>query len=205
MTILFSLATTGLAAIALEVVLMAAFQNLYGYVYSHIALIVAVYMGGVAVGSLLHSRRRFPSPRRAWRRLVLLDGSLCLGTAAAPWVLAVLGRMPTGTAAMTATEWIVLTMVAGAGLAGGMAVPLAAGLYRARPDAHAGRVAGAVDAADCLGGAIGAVACGLVLLPLVGAAAACGVFALLKLASVMALLIGRPGQDRPCQGQPAVV
>jgi len=39
--VLFSLVTTGAAGIGLEVVLLAAFQNLYGYVYSLVAVVLA--------------------------------------------------------------------------------------------------------------------------------------------------------------------
>jgi len=194
--LLFSLVTTGLAGIGLEIVLLTAFQNLYGYVYSHVALIVAIYMAGVAAGSFTQSRRRFPSARGAWRRLLLLDGLLAAGCAAAPLLLAALGRMPAGETALAVTEGVVLAMVAAAGLAGGMAVPLAAGLYP-RAAGHTGPVAGAVDAADCLGGAVGAIACGLVMLPLLGWTAACAVLALLKLTALAALLTARPGGTGP--------
>ena len=192
--VLFSLATTGLAAIALEIVLLAAFQNLYGLVYSHIALIVAAYMAGVALGSFVHSRRRFPSQQGAWRRLILLDVALLLACGAVPALVQALGAMPAGPTALLATEWAILVMVAGVGLLGGLAVPLAAGLYGAEGSASTGRVAGAVDAADCLGGAVGGLTCGLILLPLLGAAAACAVYALGKLAAIIALMLGRRGE-----------
>ncbi|OPX24039.1 MAG: hypothetical protein B1H04_02965 [Planctomycetales bacterium 4484_123] len=192
--VLFSLATTGLAAIALEIVLLAAFQNLYGLVYSHIALIVAAYMAGVALGSFVHSRRRFPSQQGAWRRLILLDVALLLACGAVPALVQALGAMPAGPTALLATEWVILVMVAGVGLLGGLAVPLAAGLYGAEGSASTGRVAGAVDAADCLGGAVGGLTCGLILLPLLGAAAACAVYALGKLAAIIALMLGRRGE-----------
>jgi len=192
--VLFSLATTGLAAIALEIVLLAAFQNLYGLVYSHIALIVAAYMAGMALGSFVHSRRRFPSQQGAWRRLILLDVALLLACGAVPALVRALGAMPAGPTSLLATEWAILAMVAGVGLMGGLAVPLAAGLYGAEGSASTGRVAGAVDAADCLGGAVGGLTCGLILLPLLGAAAACAVYALGKLAAIIALMLGRRGE-----------
>jgi len=199
--ILISLATTGLAAMGLEIVLLAAFQNLYGYVYSHIALIVAIYMAGVAAGSLCYSRRSFPSRRRAWRNLLLLDAALCAGCVATPALVHLLGRLPGGAVALASTEGIILGMVGAVGFAGGMAVPLAAGLYAAGRErnagtapGHTGSVAGAVDAADCLGGAVGAVACGLVLLPVLGAAAACATLALAKASAVVVLTLAGPGR-----------
>ena len=210
--ILFSLFTTGAAAMGLEIILLAAFQNFYGYVYSHIALVVAMYMAGVAAGSLYYSRRSFPPYRRAWRNLLLLDAALCLGCVALPGVLSLLARMPASPAGLAATEWIILAVLCVVGVAGGMAVPLAAGLYRlgrrrvreqtdAGPSqAATGKVAGAVDAADCFGGALGGLAAGLVLLPLLGWTTTCVLLALLKSAAVVALALSRPGSaDRPRQ------
>ena len=203
--ILMSLTTTGLSCMGLEIVLLAAFQNLYGYVYSHIALIVAIYMAGVAVGSLYFSRRSFLPTRRAWRNLLLLDAALCAGCVATPALVHLLGRLPGGPVGLATTECIILGLVGAAGLAGGMAVPLAAGLYAAARDetapARTGTVAGAVDAADCLGGAVGAVACGLVLLPVLGAAVACATLALTKAAAVAVLtLTGAPAERTPLRG-----
>ncbi len=229
LAVLFSLLTTGAAGMGLNIILLAAFQNLYGYVYSHIALIVAVYMAGVAAGSLYHSRRSFPPYSAAWQRLMLLDAALLAGCLALPAVLWLLARMPGTQLGLAVTEAAILTALAAAGVAGGMAVPLAAGLYRRRarrgpgPGASApaatgagapaddqgngawehepyqsadaagtGKVAGAVDAADCLGGAIGALAAGLVLLPLLGWTFTAALLAALKLTSLGALILSRP-------------
>jgi len=54
---LFSVATTGLATMSLELVLLVTFQSLYGYVYVRVGIIVAVFMLGLTVGSL--AMRRF--------------------------------------------------------------------------------------------------------------------------------------------------
>jgi len=186
--LLASLATTGVATIGLEIVLLTAFQALYGYVYSHVGLIVALYMAGVAAGAWTQSRPGGASPARAWRRLVLLDLALCAACALTPALRPALAAGAAGAAA----EWIILAAVAAVGVAGGMALPLAAGLY-ARAADRTGAVAGAVDAADCLGGAAGALAVGLVLLPLLGAWLLGAVLAALKLTAVAALLIARPG------------
>jgi spermidine synthase len=44
---------TGFSASSIEILLIFSFQIIYGYVYSAIGLIIAVFMGGLAVGSLL--------------------------------------------------------------------------------------------------------------------------------------------------------
>ncbi|MHC4139480.1 MAG: spermine/spermidine synthase domain-containing protein, partial [Planctomycetota bacterium] len=45
-----AIATTGFAGMALEIILIFAFQNIYGYVYENIGLIIAVFMFGLALG-----------------------------------------------------------------------------------------------------------------------------------------------------------
>ncbi|MCR4290953.1 MAG: fused MFS/spermidine synthase [Candidatus Scalindua sp.] len=70
-----AIATTGFAGMALEIILIFAFQNIYGYVYENIGLIIAVFMFGMALGGGISNRlilrstsggilNRLSSPRR---------------------------------------------------------------------------------------------------------------------------------------------
>ena len=51
-----AIATTGFAGMALEIILIFAFQNIYGYVYGNIGLIIAVFMFGLALGGGISNR-----------------------------------------------------------------------------------------------------------------------------------------------------
>jgi spermidine synthase len=51
-----AIATTGFAGMALEIILIFAFQNIYGYVYENIGLIIAMFMFGVALGGVISNR-----------------------------------------------------------------------------------------------------------------------------------------------------
>jgi len=51
-----AIATTGFAGMALEIILIFAFQNIYGYVYENIGLIIAVFMFGLALGCGISNR-----------------------------------------------------------------------------------------------------------------------------------------------------
>ena len=55
--ILLSVGTTGFVTMALSIIWLFAFQNLYGYVYSRIGWIIALFMGGLVVGCWVISRR----------------------------------------------------------------------------------------------------------------------------------------------------
>ncbi len=51
-----AISTTGFAALALEIILIYAFQNVYGYVYEKIGLIIAMFMFGLALGGSISNR-----------------------------------------------------------------------------------------------------------------------------------------------------
>ncbi|MCP5007006.1 MAG: methyltransferase [Planctomycetes bacterium] len=51
-----AITTSGFAGIALEIVLIFSFQNIYGYVYEKIGLIIALFMFGLAMGSYISNR-----------------------------------------------------------------------------------------------------------------------------------------------------
>ena len=53
----WSVATTGFATMALEIVLLYTFQSLYGYVYGQVGLVIGVFMFGLVVGSWAMNRR----------------------------------------------------------------------------------------------------------------------------------------------------
>ncbi len=51
-----AISTTGFAALALEIILIYAFQNIYGYVYEKIGLIIAMFMFGLVLGGSFSNR-----------------------------------------------------------------------------------------------------------------------------------------------------
>ncbi|MGO9260186.1 MAG: fused MFS/spermidine synthase [Bryobacteraceae bacterium] len=53
----FSTAATGFTMIGLEMLLLLAFQAVYGYVYQQLAVVIAAFMAGMALGSWLAMRR----------------------------------------------------------------------------------------------------------------------------------------------------
>jgi spermidine synthase len=64
--------TSGLSEIALEVVIIIAFQTFYGYVYFSLGLIVSAFMVGLMVGTAV-ARRTADQIRRPWRGLVVIQ------------------------------------------------------------------------------------------------------------------------------------
>ena len=171
----------GLAEMALEVVILFAFQVVHGFVYGQIGVIVTAFMAGLSAGGAMAGRWhwRDTRPRPRWNprhspraTLLWLQGSMVLLALAFPSLLA-LSSPPV---------WVfpLLALLAG-GLAG-LAFPVAlACLHGPR-----GRTVGAIYGADLVGGCVGSVLVSALLVPVLGIPQTCMVVAL---ASVVGLLV----------------
>jgi spermidine synthase len=189
-----SVATTGFATLALSIVWLFAFQNLYGYVYQRIGWIVALFMGGLVLGCALAARRASATggSRPVWRRLILVDLLLALLALAVPRILPALAALQTGPRTLVLVEWTISTGVVLTGLLGGAAFALA-GRLQLGFSGRAGAAAGTVIGADHAGACLGALLCGILLVPVFGTAATAGLLGGMKLgsAAVLALTGGR--------------
>jgi spermidine synthase len=179
---------SGAAALVYESLWMRSFGLVFGSTTGAVALVLAVFMGGLAAGSALASRRPTADPLAAYGLVEMAAGGCALVTlpllralpaAYAAWAAAAGGLGPVAAAGRTALAGIVLlpaTVMLGA------SVPLALGfLERAGGDARAGF--GRLYLSNTLGGAVGVVVGTYVFLPSLGlratlvAAAACSLFA----------------------------
>jgi len=187
-------AAMGFTLLGLEVLLLLGFQALYGYVYQQLAILVALFMVGMAGGAWLARRetRAHRGGSRAapttvgggeYRKLALLQ----LVAAAAPlllYALFVLLASVKGLRALHTLNPMVFPMLAlMAGLMGGFQFPVASRLYfidseeprtseaevratDATP--YAARNAGILYGLDLAGACLGAVALSAYLLPVYG-------------------------------------
>ena len=181
--VLWSVASTGFVTMAVEVVLLFAYQSLSGYVYEQVGALVGVFMLGLVVGSGGVNRvlaRRQGGP---WH-LVGIDLGMAGLVAASGVVLRGLGSID--------SEWVVALVVYGligvAGLLGGAVFPLA-GRVHMTLDRRTARTASAVEAADHIGASIGALLTGMALVPVIGIAATMAVLAVLKIASAVGVAL----------------
>ena len=219
--ITLSIGTTGFATMALSIVWLFAFQNLYGYVYQRIGWIIALFMAGLVIGCALAERvrRAWPTSRRVahgfsrgghessskagppplqrwgtlqhvWWCLIAIDVMIALLALAVPFILPALGVLQSGPRTFLLVEWCISIMVVLTGLLGGAAFPFAAQLQFAFTG-RTGSTAGSVDAADHAGACLGALLCGILLVPVFGTAAAAFLLAGLKLGSAAILTAGR--------------
>jgi predicted membrane-bound spermidine synthase len=178
--VLLLLASTGACGMALEVLLIFVYQSLYGYVYGRIGLIVGLFMLGLVAGA--------PSGRwlaaRGHRLTVCMLGSIEALLLA--FACMVPGIMRFASISGSLGEGVICLCVAVVGWAVGAEFPLANGLLR-RAGASVGGAAAVADASDHLGAAVGALAVGVLLLPVLGIEETGLVLASVKASSLLCL------------------
>jgi len=183
----------GATEMSLELTALLAFQSIYGYVYHQLALIVAAFMAGLALGGWLGTKA---AARGAGARSFV---TLQLFIAAVPLALGTtlmrVAALPPERLHAGATFFPLI--VVGAALLAGLQFPLAVKLVsRTRPDA--GAVGGRLYGADLLGAAVGAAATTILLLPILGILGSMRALAIVNMALfaalALSLLTGRHGR-----------
>lgn len=167
--------STGFSAIALETVLLFIFQSVYGYIYTHIGLIVSTFMMGLVGGSItvnfFQQKFRFTS----WYTIITLELMLLIIAVLLPYLVS---------SAYTIGKFIFYLAVAIVGWLVGAEFPLGNKLFY-EAGGTIGIAAALLDASDHLGAAIGAIIVGVLLLPLLGISGTCIVIGILKCCSLM--------------------
>jgi len=179
------IATTGFTVMALEIMLIFTYQNLFGYIYHEIGLIVALFMAGLAIGAGFGRRLLSGDECLSRRRLLFFEVmllALCiLFPLAAAAGASLLTSVPGG-------GLLLIGLLLAAGIAAGAQFSLAIDFYLRNRSEKVGAGAGAVDASDHLGAALGAAVTGVILIPVFGIWATALLLACLKAASATLLL-----------------
>lgn len=172
-------ALAGAIGMVSQIALLLGFQILTGFVYRYLALMVSLYMAGLALGAaLLVSRPAEGGPEGASRRLMVIHALVCL------YPLMVLGVLTGLHDGGPTAPMIVLPAVAlVGGVLGGAHFSQAVAVL-AGPGSASAAVGGGVYALDLVGAAIGAILATLFLLPLHGLPVTLGLFALIGLAGL---------------------
>jgi predicted membrane-bound spermidine synthase len=185
-----AIGVVGGAGLALELTLTFSYQSLFGSLYRELGLIVAAFMGGLVLGGIWINRRLTIRPATSgFLGVVMLV--LAAFTAALPWIQlpASLGFLP-----LWAGQVLLLLLVLAAGVGTGVVFPLSAHIAVLSGRSLA-RTAGALDAVDHLGAALGAFLTGLILVPVLGRTTTCLLLAL-ACASIGAInLLFQMGKD----------
>jgi spermidine synthase len=159
---LLAIATTGATGIGISLILLLAFQALFGYLYQQVGLLAALFMAGLGSGSLI-SRGR---PARPGRALAACEAGLVLDCALTALILNLLFQKA-GSLAPNPALFVLSLLMFSAGAGVGAEFVLAGHLFR-QATPKSGLTAARINAADHLGACVGAFLAGLVLLPALG-------------------------------------
>jgi len=178
--------TTGFAGMTFSLILLLALQTLQGYLYQMIAIIIAAFMLGLALGSAYMNRIMY----RLKKEVLALAKIEIIIVAYSIFVAFILALIFAGIARLPfflPAEVFFSILNCAAGFLVGLEFPLANKIYLGTNE-RVGQVAGSLYAADLLGGCAGAVLTGVFLVPVLGVPQTCFVIAMLNVAS-FALLI----------------
>jgi spermidine synthase len=164
----FSILGSGFAGMAVELVVILAFQSVYGYLYQWIGLLIAVFMAGLAAGSAL-ATWRLDRVQSSYRIFCIIEGVLTSLLLLSAWALPAVQEFFLGRASLAPAPqitFVALNLLAG--LLVGSEFPLAnrAAAFRTGPGTS--EVAGKLYALDLAGAWLGTFLVSLLLVPLLG-------------------------------------
>ncbi|MFH0811465.1 MAG: fused MFS/spermidine synthase [Pseudomonadota bacterium] len=163
---LFAIFAAGFAGMGLEIILIFAYQNMFGYLYQRIGIIVSLFMAGLAIGAHMMNRSMGQTSHN-WLKLLLgIETTITVYSLSLPFILASLFQLQ-GKGGVVISELLFMLLVFVSGGLTGVEFPLVNGML-IREGGSSGRVAGLVDGFDHLGASMGAALIGTLFIPLLG-------------------------------------
>jgi spermidine synthase len=196
------IAATGFSGMTADLIIIFAFQSLYGYVYHWIGLLITAFMAGLSLGGLTMTRRLASSRLAApcaggrsggeWRTLLRLEVALVLFWVLLPIVLAALYTRLAHPLVSSSIQAMLFLLNAAAGFLVGAQFPLANRIWLKGRESQAGTT-GVLYASDLVGAFLAAVLVSVILVPVLGIVETCVLVAVLKLGSLLlvAFLLAR--------------
>jgi len=179
MPLTLSIGTTGMSEICFQIIVILAFQVLYGYMYYKIGLILTSFMIGLVLGSFFINRQleRIKNERSLYLKT---QGLICLY----PLILPLAFTRP-----MHESIFAFLPMIAG--FLGGFQFPLANKICL-RASGDIGKTTGLLYGIDLFGSCIGGLLAGLILIPLLGIIQTCVFLFIVNTLVLILLYSSRP-------------
>jgi len=163
----FCVTATGFTLMAQQIFLLLLFQSVYGYVYHQLAVLIAMFMAGIALGSWLAIRHVASGVDIG---LMVSAASIQLLLAASVpalmLVITLLAQSSGGIPTLLTAQLVFPLLAVLSGLLGGYQFPVATGIYLR--DDSAQRGVGTLYAWDLLGGCAGALLLSGYLIPVFG-------------------------------------
>ena len=164
----YCMAATGFTLMALQIFLLLAFQSVYGYIYHQLAILIAMCMAGIALGSWLGIRRIRTSDHPPDRTMASTQLLLGLSGPALIFVVSLLSKISGIAATWLAAQFVFPALAALCGMLGGYQFPIATEIYLHNDASSGPSRLGTLYAIDLLGGCAGALLLSSYLIPVFG-------------------------------------
>ncbi len=191
--VLFTVFTTGLSTMILQVALLLSFQSIYGFVYEMAGLITAIFMGGLALGA--YGSHRYVGDKTNLRTLAIVQAFMAVLAVviavALPWAAAL--------SSPTAVFLLFSIVTFAAGLANGVDFPLAAACYLAL-HRRVERSTGTVYGVELFGACAGAIGASVAVAPIHGIVACCLLAAIASGTACVVILLSGGSQRHVREG-----
>ncbi|OGL50109.1 MAG: hypothetical protein A3C43_03250 [Candidatus Schekmanbacteria bacterium RIFCSPHIGHO2_02_FULL_38_11] len=183
----FSIFAAGFAGMAFSIILIFAFQNIFGYVYQKIGLIVATFMLGLAIGGYFIKTlltKKIQAERILFANLILI---IIFSLSLSPLIL-FFTRVQAGSLLPVEISFSAFLFIAG--LLTGTAFPCASKTYFSA-SGNTGKTAGIINSADHLGAFLSAILTGVFFVPIFGISKTCLFIAVLNFVAVGMWLVSQ--------------
>ena len=185
LVIAYSIFTTGFFAMLINLILIFAFQTFYGYLYHRIGLLISIFMGGIAFGSILMTKG-IEKIRKTFRLFFSLELLIIAFSYTAALLLTNFNSFERyGSLIFFALFFL-------SGVCPGMEFVLAGKIYLKEKE-EVGETAGLLYCADLLGAWLAGILGGIVFLPVLGLFNSCMAVIILKLCNLALLIVARKG------------
>lgn len=182
----FAIITTGWAGMIFDLMLIFAFQAIYGYVFAWIGILAAAFMAGAAIGAMWITKllERLQNGRAFFAKIELALIGFAIGC---PVLILIAHTYLSNPALAFLTQGLFLGLSFIGGLLTGSQFPLANKLYlTSRADVS--QTAGLLYASDLLGGWMGGILGAVILLPVLGLVGTAITVTLLKVTSFIGIV-----------------
>jgi spermidine synthase len=180
---------TGFTGMGFEIILIMAFQSLYGYMYYQLGLLLTAFMTGLLAGAFI-SRWLTERLRKDVMLLIKTEGLILVFTLVTAYLLYLLQMLVASRILVEGARYYImaLSVVAGGLVGAEFPVAVAIHLNKGKKVSHS---AGTLYAADLAGGWVGSLAVSIILIPVLGLYSTLVVIGVLKTTSLLLLVISR--------------
>ena len=189
--VLASLAITGMSQICFQVIIILAFQFIYGYMYYQIGFILTSFMIGLTLGSFFITRiiERIEDERPLYIKTQVWLCIYPIILAITLMAVAKINQVKPGIGNMLQIAFVILPVMAG--FIGGFQFPLANKIWL-KDSKDIGKTTGRLYGIDLLGSCVGGLAAGAIFIPLLGILQTCLLLTVINIFIFILLSNSRP-------------